>query len=283
VDCSFSANNTSATTEAGEGWGGKTVWYSFSPAATGAIYIRATSTARAGWDNTLHLIDSSGTLLASNDDSYGLDAAVTANVVANQTYRVALGSYSSETGQATISLTMSLPDTPTGLSATAGNAVANLTWTSADISSRSLTSFRVTAYNATTNAEVRSQTVSGTPPAQSMTFTGLTNGTSYKFKILATNANGNSPLSNFSNSVTPLGAPSAPTISSITSENTQLTVNFSAPSSNGGAEITNYQYSINGGANWTVRNPVSTTSPLVLTGLTNGTAYPIQIKAVKTL
>jgi hypothetical protein len=286
-DCSFTGDNMdisgSATTQTGESWY-SSVYYKFTPTSSGKLYARATSISPASWDNTLYLRDSSGAILIQNDDSYNLDAAVEFVLNANQLYYIGLGGYrTTSKGTATISLTMSLPDTPTGLSATAGNAVANLTWTSADISSRSLTSFRVTAYNATTAAEVRSQTVSGTPPAQSMTFTGLTNGTSYKFKILATNANGNSPLSNFSNSVTPLGAPSAPTISSITSENTQLTVNFSAPSSNGGAEITNYQYSINGGSDWTVRNPVSTTSPLVLTGLTNGTAYPIQIKAVNSV
>jgi hypothetical protein len=71
---------------------------------------------------------------------------------------------------------------------------------------------------------------------------------------------------------------SAPTITSITPGSSQLTVNFSAGSSNGAA-ITNYKYSLNGGA-FTAFSPVDTVTPLVITGLTNGTAYAVRILAV---
>jgi hypothetical protein len=71
---------------------------------------------------------------------------------------------------------------------------------------------------------------------------------------------------------------SAPTITSITPGSSQLTVNFTAGSSNGAA-ITNYKYSLNGGA-FTAFSPVDTVTPLVITGLTNGTAYAVRILAV---
>jgi hypothetical protein len=45
-------------------------------------------------------------------------------------------------------------------------------------------------------------------------------------------------------------APTAPTITSITPSNGQLSVAFTAPSSNGGAAISNYQYSTDGGTNY---------------------------------
>lgn len=74
-------------------------------------------------------------------------------------------------------------------------------------------------------------------------------------------------------------APDAPSITAITPGNGQLTVAFTAPSSNGGAAITNYQYSVDG-SNYTAVSPAQTTSPIVITGLTNGTSYPVTLKAV---
>ena len=74
--------------------------------------------------------------------------------------------------------------------------------------------------------------------------------------------------------------PSVPSITGITPANTQLSVAFSAPSSNGGASISNYEYSINGGVNWTTPSPAVTTSPFTISGLTNGLTYDVQIRAV---
>jgi hypothetical protein len=74
--------------------------------------------------------------------------------------------------------------------------------------------------------------------------------------------------------------PSAPSITGLTPGNSQLSVAFSAPSSNGGASITNYEYSTNGGGNWTTPSPAVTSSPFTISGLTNGTTYDVQIRAV---
>jgi outer membrane protein OmpA-like peptidoglycan-associated protein len=77
----------------------------------------------------------------------------------------------------------------------------------------------------------------------------------------------------------PATTPGAPTISAITAGDTQLSVAFTAPNSNGGASITNYDYSTDNGSNWTTPSPTSTTSPLVITGLTNSTTYTVKIRA----
>jgi predicted RNA-binding protein with TRAM domain len=82
-------------------------------------------------------------------------------------------------------------------------------------------------------------------------------------------------------------APAAPTISSITPSNQQLSVAFTA-GSDGGSALTNYKYSTNGGTNWQTRATGTTASPLIIstlstdgsTALTNGTSYNIQIRAV---
>jgi Glycine rich protein/Fibronectin type III domain len=73
--------------------------------------------------------------------------------------------------------------------------------------------------------------------------------------------------------------PAAPTITSITPSSGTLSVAFTAGATNGSA-ITNYEFSTNNGANWTVRSPTATTSPISISGLTNGTAYNVRIRAV---
>jgi hypothetical protein len=74
--------------------------------------------------------------------------------------------------------------------------------------------------------------------------------------------------------------PSAPAITGITPGNEQLTVAFTPPSSNGGLSITNYEYSTNDGSTWTTPAPAVTTSPLLITGLTNGITYDVKLRAV---
>ena len=74
--------------------------------------------------------------------------------------------------------------------------------------------------------------------------------------------------------------PSAPTIAGITSGNGQLSVAFTPPVSNGGATITGYEYTLDGGVNWLTPSPAVTTSPLVITGLVNGQAYSVRLRAL---
>ena len=107
------------------------------------------------------------------------------------------------------------------------------------------------------------------------TITGLTNGTSYGIMLKAVNAVGNSAASAVSVAV-PCVPPDAPTINSVSFGNQQLSVAFSAPAFNGAGTITAYKYSVNGGSSYT---SVGTTSPFVISGLTNGTAYTVLLKA----
>ena len=74
--------------------------------------------------------------------------------------------------------------------------------------------------------------------------------------------------------------PGAPTITSIGTGNTELSAFFTAPTSNGGTAITNYKYSTNKGISFSARSPASTSSPIRITGLTNGTEYDVRIRAV---
>ena len=79
--------------------------------------------------------------------------------------------------------------------------------------------------------------------------------------------------------------PDAPTAVVATRGNTQLSVAFSAPAFNGGLDITTYQYALSTDsyATWTTRSTGTTASPLVITGLTNGTSYQVKLRAVNAL
>lgn len=122
--------------------------------------------------------------------------------------------------------------------------------------------------------------VTPSPAATSspIVISGLTNGTSYPVRVRAVNSSGSGAASN-SVSASPANSPGAPTILSVTADDASLIVSFTAPGTNGGSPITNYQYSING-STWVTPSPASTASPLVIAGLTNGTTYPVRIRAV---
>src|SRR5215510_2040211 len=87
-----------------------------------------------------------------------------------------------------------VPGAPTGVTATAGNGSANVSWTAPSNNGGStITKYTVTPFiGSTAQTPV---TVTGSPPSTSATVTGLTNGTSYTFTVTATNANGTGPAS----------------------------------------------------------------------------------------
>lgn len=75
--------------------------------------------------------------------------------------------------------------------------------------------------------------------------------------------------------------PSNPTITQITAGNQQLSVAFSPPTSDGGSSITNYEYSLNNGTSFASAG--TTTSPFIITSLTNGVTYQVVIRAVNAI
>ena len=110
------------------------------------------------------------------------------------------------------------------------------------------------------------------------TVTGLTNGTSYAFRVTAVNSGG--AASSVSRAVTPTGTASRPLNLSYAAGTGYVDVSFTAPENNGGFNITNYSYSIDNGSTWITRSPQSTVSPLRINGLTDGTTYQIKLKAI---
>lgn len=73
--------------------------------------------------------------------------------------------------------------------------------------------------------------------------------------------------------------PGVPTIGTATAGNTQATVTFTAPASNGGAAITGYTVTASPGG--IIRT--ATASPYTFTGLTNGTSYTFTVAATNSV
>lgn len=94
-----------------------------------------------------------------------------------------------------------VPGAPTGVSATAGDGQAVVTWTApASNGGATITNYTVTASTGQTC------TVNGSPAATTCTVTGLTNGTPVTFTVTATNSVNTGSASAASSGVTPTGS-----------------------------------------------------------------------------
>jgi len=114
--------------------------------------------------------------------------------------------------------------------------------------------------------------------ASSLSWPGLANGVQHQFRVRAFNRDGAS--TSWSSASTPIQActiPGAPTNVSAVPGDGFATVMFSAPGSDGGCTVTQYNVRVAGttGSGTTVTNP----GPHTMTGLANGTNYAFEIQA----
>ena len=153
--------------------------------------------------------------------------------------------------------------------------------TSATVSAANPASARYGSPTSYTVTSVQDNTLSCTitAPAPSCVVSGLALGIAYTFTATANLNTWQTAASVASNSVTPSAAPDAPTSLLATPGDGSASVAFTTGANNGSA-IINYEYSTDNGGSWTTRNPASTASPLVITGLTNGTAYQVKLRAI---
>jgi titin len=173
-------------------------------------------------------------------------------------------------------LTTSVNDAPENLVATRSSTQVALAWSAVTGPEAGVSDY-VVQYK-TSAGSSWTTFADGTSTTASATVTGLTNGTSYDFRVAAVNSAGTSPYSAIV-TATPATTASAPTITGITAaSSTSLNVAFTA-GANGGEPITNYKYSLNSGA-YTAFSPADITTPLVITGLTASTTYAVRIRAV---
>ena len=173
------------------------------------------------------------------------------------------------------------PDTPGAPTAVAGIGEADLTWSAPSSDGGSpITDYTI---EVSANSGVSWTTVSdGASTATSATVTGLVNGSTYVFRIAASNAYGTSSFSTQSTDTFIAGPPGVPTGLGASPGNGQVGLAWNAPVDTGGSPITDYviEYSTDN-ASWLVfADGTSTATSTTKTGLSNGTLYYFRASAV---
>ena len=159
-------------------------------------------------------------------------------------------------------------DPPTNVAVTPGDGQVTITFTPpTDNGGSTITDYTVTASPGGITASNETSPI---------TLTGLSNGTAYRFTVVATNSLGDSLPSVESDPVIPASAPDTPTNLVATAGNGEATVAFEEPSNNGGRTITGYMVTASPGG--ITAGGIS--SPILVTGLTNGTAYTFTVVAI---
>lgn len=165
----------------------------------------------------------------------------------------------------------SVPSAPRSVAASAGDGVATVSWTAP-------------TDNPAAVGPITGYAVASNPPSQlcqtverTCQVTGLQNGVTYQFAVVALNSTGRSPLSVASNAVMPAGLPSQPqTVSALLSKGSAI-VSWVGPASTGGVPVTQYTaVSTPGGLVCSTSGAVS----CVVKGLSNGQTYTFTVTAV---
>ena len=218
-------------------------------APSGSVTSYAYSVNAGAWTNT-------GTALTANLS--GLSQATAYTVEVHAINAGGTGPVSSATFS---TLTLAgAPGTPSF--SNIGATSATVSWTAA--------TGGVTSYSYSVNGAAWTNV--GT--ALTVNLTGLTSGTNYTVQVEATNAGGTGPASTGTLLTLP-GTPGTPSMSSITT--TTATATWTLPSGIVTSSSYKLEYSLDAGETWT---SVGTALTVVLTGLTPGTAYTVQVHAL---
>jgi hypothetical protein len=177
------------------------------------------------------------------------------------------------------------PDAPAIGQVTAGNASVTVQWTApVNTGGSPISGYTVRAYPG--SATTAAVTVQAGASATSTVVPGLTNGTAYTFTVAAVTTAGTSPESARSAGATPtapIALPGAPTIGTAIGGDRRATAVWTAPAQTGTSAITRYSVAVYSGTGTTPVRTVTagaTATSLVVTGLTNGTAYTFTVAAV---
>jgi fibronectin type 3 domain-containing protein len=169
-----------------------------------------------------------------------------------------------------------VPTAPVSASATPANGSVKLTWVApSNNGGAAIDTYQVQRKTSSAGPWTNLASVSGL----SYTAGGLTNGTTYHFRVRAHNLAGWGPFSTVVSAV-PRTVPTAPQTPTAQPGNASVQLSWTAPSSNGGAAIVNYhvQRATGSAGPWATIDFPTTASDTAIY-LVNGTKYYFRVRA----
>ena len=169
-----------------------------------------------------------------------------------------------------------IPEAPTDLSAgRTGTGELTLTWTRG--SDRGLEHTGYQCRYKVRDADSWGEWTDTGSADESLAVTGLTNGTEYVFQVRGVNEAGSGDPGG-ELLASPVSPPGVPTSLIAQAGHNRITLSWTAPADNSGLAVTGYEYNVNGGPGWHSTGGAGTA--YTLTGLDNGTAYTLLVRAV---
>ncbi|MFF2481519.1 fibronectin type III domain-containing protein [Paenibacillus sp. NPDC058071] len=162
------------------------------------------------------------------------------------------------------------PDAPTLTNSVAGDGTVSINW----LRVPQTDSYKV--YQSENSGQAGLLVATVGESVYSYQASGLTNGTTYYFTVIATNAGGDSPSSNEISAV-PYSVAGAPTQVSAEAGDGTVEISFDPPANNGGKAIEGYVVTVMPGNRMIEVD--ATTTTVVVDGLTNGKSYSFTVAA----
>jgi titin len=173
---------------------------------------------------------------------------------------------------------VAVPGAPSNVVAQASDGAAVVRWNPPADTGGS----PIIGYSVTSNPAVTTPSTCTVPTltrlSTSCTFTGLANGTSYRFSVVAINAQGLGSVSTPSNAVTPNALPLPPIGATAVGGVSSAMVSFTAPLAHGTA-VSAYTVTAIDGAGSSLRTASGGSSPITVASLINGHRYSFVVTA----
>ncbi len=168
------------------------------------------------------------------------------------------------------------PDAPGTPTAVPGDEQVALSWTAAGDGGSPLLGYEVEVQN----REAGGGSLVDLGVTTSTTVTGLSNGTTYRARARASNAEGDGTWSGWSADFTPATVPGVPGTPAVAAGDGWVSASWTAPTTDGDSSISNYELQVNdvtAGSNTYVN--VGAEQGETITGLTNGHDYRVRGRA----
>ena len=175
------------------------------------------------------------------------------------------------------------PSAPRAVSAAAGANRVTLTWSAPTQGGTGGVDDYLIEYSSNDGSSWTTFS-DGVSTATSATVTGLLNGTTYSFRVSASNEAGTGPASDVVRASVGVPSPPGDLVGTPGSSHVELT--WSVPSETAGSPITDYviEYRVDGASSWSIfADGESTATSAIVTGLSNGVAYQFRVSATNAI